>query len=78
MIERSMIFRYAPRQTGLAGRVRIAGGEFSGAAGARPTLLHERVKRKFRARHAGPQQLRQHLRGIGKGDLKIKRYVEEA
>ena len=45
-----MIFRYEPRQTGLAGRGRIAEGEFPGAAGAQPVPLDERVKRKIRAR----------------------------
>jgi hypothetical protein len=49
MIERSMIFWYQPRQTGLAGRVRRAEGEFSGTAGARAVPLDKRVKRKLRA-----------------------------
>jgi len=49
MIWRSMIFRYEPRQTGLAGPVRIAEGEFPGTAGARPMPLGERVKPKLRA-----------------------------
>jgi hypothetical protein len=49
MIWRSVIFRYEPHQTGPTGRVRIADGEFSEAAGARPVPLDERIKRKLRA-----------------------------
>jgi len=44
MIWRPMIFWYEPRQTGLAGRVRAAGGEFFGPAGARPVPLAERCQ----------------------------------
>ena len=48
-----MIFRYEPRQTGRAGRVRISGGEFSRAAGAQSVPFDERVKRKLRAAASG-------------------------
>ena len=47
MTSRSMVFRYARRQTGLAGPVWIAEGEFPVAAGARPVPLDERVKLKI-------------------------------
>jgi hypothetical protein len=49
MIGRSMIFRYAPHQTGLSERGRIAEGKFSRGRERAPGALDEPVKRKLRA-----------------------------
>ena len=53
MAWRSMIFLYAPRQTGLAGRVWSAESEFYEAAGARAVPSKKRVKRNFAQHHFG-------------------------
>jgi len=52
-----MIFRSAPRQTGLAGPVRIAETESAAPADARAVRVEKRVKGKLRAARVGAADL---------------------